>query len=179
MAGFAELFQEAGREVLSVQFLVEFFQGCLLIAAIAFFVPRLLGPGIAARAQRVKTELDAAETADAERAKAGREAKRIVSAARRESKSALTQACGEVEAERSGALSAADQEAAEIVAVARRTIEAEKAAVVAQVCDETVVLVTVVARRYLREVLSDAERRDLTEKVVLSSLERMDTLQVE
>jgi F-type H+-transporting ATPase subunit b len=179
MGALAELFQEVVREVTRTEFLVEFVQGCLLVAILVFVVPRLLRPRIAARAERVKAELESAETAEDERAKSQREARRIVSIARRESRAAAEQACAEAEAKRAEALAAAEQEAADIVATARRTVEAEKAAVVSQACDETVALVTVIARRYLEEALSEGERRKLTEKLVLSSLESMDKLEVE
>jgi len=174
-----ELFREVGHEVMSLAFLVEFFQGCLLIAVLVIAVPRVLKPGISARVERVKAELESAEGAEEELAKAQREARRLVSLARRESRADVEHACAEAQGQRAEALAAAEQEAADIVTTAQRTVEAEKAAVVSQACDETVELVTVIARRYLKEALTEAERRDLTGKVVLSSLENIDKLEIE
>ena len=174
-----ELVQEVYSEITTRQFLIEFVQGCLLIAVLVFAVPRLLKPRLAARRDRVAGELQAAETAEDELARSKREAKRLVATARKESRVAVDQACAEVEAERSQVVASTEEEADGMIAAARQTVEDEKAAVVSQACDRTVALVTVLARRYLDEALSESERRALTEKVVLSSLEGMDSLKVE
>lgn len=174
-----EFLHEVASEFTSTDFIVEFVQGLVLIAILVFALPRLVRPRLAARRARIVSDLGAARTAGAERTRCQREAKLIVSRAHKDAKASMKGVRAEAEAERADAMTAADEEAAEIVARARDSLEAEKHTVVAQSCDEMVGLVTIVARRYIDETLSESERGALTEKLVLTSLESIDRLAVE
>ncbi len=79
-----------------------------------------------------------------------------------------------VRAEREAAGAAADAEAERVLAQARQTVEAERGRMLREAAERLVRLTSEVARRYLAEMLTEAERRAATEKAILDGLRRME-----
>ncbi|MDH4138950.1 MAG: ATP synthase F0 subunit B [Coriobacteriia bacterium] len=175
----SELVSEFLHELTTTEYLIELVQGSLLILILVLALPRLLKPRLAARRQGIIDDLEAAVAAPEEVERAEKEAKAVVARVRREAHRTKLAAKADAIAERDEAISDAEREAAEIVEHAHQTVEAEKASVSTETCEEMVGLVTVIARRFLDESLSEKERRALTERVVMSSLENIDSLHVE
>jgi F0F1-type ATP synthase membrane subunit b/b' len=75
--------------------------------------------------------------------------------------------------ERAAAGAQIEGEAREIITKARETVEAEKSRVVRETANRLIQLTTETTRRYLDEMLSESERRDLMQRAILAGVDEL------
>lgn len=172
----AELFKEVLHEITSkpVIFIAEIIQFAILIGIFIFAVPRIVGKMLKERRERIIAELQEATKAKKEYTEVKKEANAIVAKAKEEARQIVREAQENAKREREAAVVQAEQEAKDIILQAEQTIETEKNKVISEACEQLVSLVTVTSRRFLDEALTESERRALTQKIVLSSLEEIE-----
>lgn len=172
----AELFKEVLHEITSkpVIFIAEIIQFAILIGIFIFAVPRIVGKMLKERRERIIAQLQEAAKAKKEYTEVKKEANAIVARAKEEARQLVREAQENAKREREAAASQAEQEAKDIILQAEQTIETEKDKIISEASEQLVSLVTVTARRFLDEALTESERRALTQKIVLSSLEEIE-----
>lgn len=172
----AELFKEILHEITSkpVIFIVEIIQFAILIGIFVFIAPRIVGKRLKERRERIIAELQEATKAKKEYAEATKEADAIVARAKEEARQIVRAAQESAKSESEATVVQAEQEAKDIILQAEQTIETEKNKVISEACEQLVSLVTVTTRRFLDEALTESERRALTQKIILSSLEEIE-----
>jgi ATP synthase F0 subunit b len=171
-----ELIQEGLRQITGepLIFTVEFVQFLLLILIIRFLLPRIVGTALKERRKRIAAEVEKADQADAAYANAQQEAAALVAEARAEARKIIEAARIAAQEERRAGLDRAVQEANAILLQAGQTIETEKERVVSEASEQLVTLITLVSRRFIEESLTESERRAVTQKLILASLDDME-----
>jgi F0F1-type ATP synthase membrane subunit b/b' len=155
-------------------FLAEVVQFLVLAGVIGWTARRVVGKRLAARRERIASELAEAELAERECVAMGDEARAAISRAEEEAPGIVAAAREQAERERAAGIAQAEAEAEQAIRLARETVEREKAKVAADAAERLVKLTAETARRYLDEFLSEGERRSMTEKAILDSLEEME-----
>ena len=173
-----ELFKEVLHEITSkpVIFVVEIVQFAALAGILAFAIQRIVGKMLRERRERIVTELRKASQVRKEYTATKKEADAVLARAKKEAREILKEAKENLTQERENAAVQAEQEAKEIVLQAERTIEAEKNQVLNETSEQLVSLVTVTTRRFIDEALTESERRALTQKIILTSLEEIESI---
>jgi F-type H+-transporting ATPase subunit b len=171
-----ELIQEVLRQVTGepLIFMVELVQFILLVLIIRFLLPRIVGTALKERRKRIVAEVEKADQADAAYAKALQQAAALVAAARAEALRTIEAARTSAQEERLAGLDRVEQEANAILLQAGQTIEIEKKRVVGEASEQLVTLITLVTRRFIEESLTESERRTVTQKLILASLDEME-----
>lgn len=171
-----ELFQEALREIAArpAGFGAEVVHFLLLAGAVAWLARRVLGKRLSGRKARIAAELAEAERAEREAATLRGEAEAVMVRAEKEAHGLVESARAQAEKERGAAVGEARADAERTVQQARESVEREKAKVVQETSGRLVRLTTETARRYLDEMLTESERRAITEKAILESLAEME-----
>jgi ATP synthase F0 subunit b len=171
-----ELIQEGLRQITGepLIFTVELVQFLLLILIIRFLLPRIVGTALKERRKRIAAEVEKADQADAAYANAQQEAAALVAEARAEARKIIEAARIAAQEERRAGLDRAVQEANAILLQAGQTIETEKERVVSEASEQLVTLITLVSRRFIEESLTESERRAVTQKLILASLDDME-----
>ncbi|MFZ3063236.1 MAG: ATP synthase F0 subunit B [Actinomycetota bacterium] len=174
----AELFKEVLHEITGkpLIFIVEIIQFAVLIGIFILVVPRIVGKRLKERRERIIAELQEATKAKKEYIEATKEADTIVARAKEEARQIVKAAKENARREREAAVGQAEQEAKDIILQAEQTIETEKNKVINEACEQLVSLVTATTRRFLDEALTESERRALTQKIILSSLEEIESV---
>jgi F0F1-type ATP synthase membrane subunit b/b' len=155
------------------RFLVEFAQSLLLIGIIAWLGRRWVRKRLVARRERIVAELADAEAAERRWASAGADVDAVIARAQQQTPEILKAARERAESERVAATARIESEAEQVIAQARQTVESEKRRAVRESADRLTQLATATARRYLDEMLTESERRALTQKAILASLEEL------
>jgi len=62
-----------------------------------------------------------------------------------------------------------------ILLQARQAVETEQGRVAGDLSEQLVTLITLVTRRYIEESLTESERRAVTQKLILASLNEMES----
>lgn len=170
-----ELLQEVLHEITNKPevFIAEIIQFALLLGIILWLLPRVLGKKLAERQQKVVSEIREAEQIEQEYLQRKREAEEILANAEKEARQILLDAERNAEKERKIALSQIEKEVEEILSRAQQLVEAEEMKVMEETSEQLAGLVAEAIRRYVDEILSETERRSLTERIILSSLEEM------
>ena len=166
----ATLHEIAARPMAYVAELLHF---VVLVGAIGLVARRPLTKRLTARRERIIAELTEAERNEHESVAFSDEARAVVTRAEAEARRIVEAAHAEAEREREAGTARAQPEAEHALQVAREAVEREKARVAAETSGRLVTLTTEITRRYLDEFLTEDERRAMTEKVVLESLEEM------
>lgn len=171
-----ELIQEVLHEIAGepLRFTVEFLQFLLLVLIIRFLLPRIVGTALKDRRKRIAAEVEKADQADAAYAKAQQQAAALVAAARAEARRTIEAAKTAAQDERRAGLDQVEQEANAILLQARQAIETEKGRVASEASEQLVTLITLVTRRFIEESLTESERRAVTQKLILASLNEME-----
>jgi F-type H+-transporting ATPase subunit b len=171
-----ELIQEVLRQVTGepLIFMVELVQFILLVLIIRFLLPRIVGTALKERRKRIAAEVEKADQADAAYAKALQQAAALVAAARAEALRTIEAARTAAQEERLAGLDRVEQEANAILLQAGQTIEIEKKRVAGEASEQLVTLITLVTRRFIEESLTESERRTVTQKLILASLDEME-----
>jgi F-type H+-transporting ATPase subunit b len=171
-----ELIQEVLRQVTGepLIFMVELVQFILLVLIIRFLLPRIVGTALKERRKHIAAEVEKADQADAAYAKALQQAAALVAAARAEALRTIEAARTAAQEERLAGLDRVEQEANAILLQAGQTIEIEKKRVAGEASEQLVTLITLVTRRFIEESLTESERRTVTQKLILASLDEME-----
>jgi F0F1-type ATP synthase membrane subunit b/b' len=157
-----------------VRFTVEVAQSLLLLALLGWFGRRFAGRRLAERRAAVARAVAEADAAVVESAGLREEAVAVVERARKESIAIVQKASEQAKQERATTLHALDDDAASLVEQAHTTVAREQTSIAQETSDRLLQLTTDTARRYLTEILSETERRTLTQKAILETLERME-----
>jgi F-type H+-transporting ATPase subunit b len=171
-----ELIQEVLRHITEEpwMFMVEIVQFLLLVLIIRFFLPRIVGTTLKERRTHIAAEVEKADQADAAYAKAQQQAAALVTEAHAEAQRTIESAMTAAQDERRAGLEQVEQEASAILLQARQAIETEKGRVASEASEQLVTLITLVTRRFIEESLTESERRAVTQKLILASLNEME-----
>ena len=171
-----ELIQEVFRQITGepLIFTVELVQFILLVLIIRFLLPRIVGTALKERRKRIAADVEKADQADAAYAKAQEQAAALVDAARVEAQKTIEAARTAAQEERRAGLDRVEQEANAILLQAGQAIETEKERVASEASEQLVTLITLVTRRFIEESLTESERRAMTQKLILASLNEME-----
>ncbi len=167
---------EALREIAArpASYAAEVIQFVLLVAVVAWAARRPLAARLARRRERIAAELAGAAESEREAEAMRAEAEGVVPRAEAEARTLVETARAGAEREREAADAEARAEAERVLAHARQSVDAEHQRLLRETSDRLVRLTSEVARRYLEELLTDVERRAVTEKAILDSLRRME-----
>jgi F0F1-type ATP synthase membrane subunit b/b' len=167
-----ELLREFLHEITGdpTRYLAELVQSLLLLGILGWAGRRSLRQRLDARRTRIVAELTEAEQAERDGSRLEEEARSRAARGREEAPALLHQAEADAEKERKAALDRIEAEAMELVAQARQAVEGDKVRVAREAAGRLVELTAEAARRYLDEMLTEAERRALTQKAILASL---------
>jgi F0F1-type ATP synthase membrane subunit b/b' len=168
----SELLQEALREIgaAPLQFAAEAAQSLFVIGLLWWFGRRWLIRRLAERREGIVQALAGADEAERESVRMSEESLTVVAQAQEAASAMLQGAREEAGREREVALAAMETGAGQAVEQARASVELEKASIRRETSERLVRLTTEAARRYLDEMLTEAERRTLTQKAILSVL---------
>ncbi len=155
-------------------FTVEVVQFLLLVLIIRFLLFRIVGTALRERRQRIAADIEKADQADATYAKAQQQAAALVTAAREAAQRTIEAARTAAQDEHRIGLDKVEQDANTILLQARQAIEIEKKRVDAEASEQLVALVTLVTRRFIEESLTENERRAVTQKLILASLNEIE-----
>jgi F0F1-type ATP synthase membrane subunit b/b' len=172
----ADLFREILQQITAdpVRFSAEVVQSLMLLGILGWAGGRFARTRLSARRSRVAAELAGAEEAERESSRIQAEARALAADAERQSPELVRAAEVAAGTEREKAIAAIAAEAEELIAQARQTVERERSRVVREASGRLVRLTAEAARRYLDEMLTESERRALTQKAILASLEQLE-----
>lgn len=162
------LLRETIREIAAdpARYVVEFAQTLLVVVGCWWFGRRWFAKRLAERGARVNASLDAAESDVSEAARLRAEAPQVVEQAKRDAAALLRATTDQSAAERVAAESAIAGEARAVVEQAQATIDQEKARVRRESAERLVRLTTEAARDYLDAMVTESERRVITERAI-------------
>jgi F0F1-type ATP synthase membrane subunit b/b' len=171
-----ELIQEALHQITGEPwiFTIEIVQFIMLVLIIRFLLPRIVGTTLKERRNRIAADVEKADQVDAAYAKAQQQTAALVAAARADALRTIEIAKTTAQEERRAGLDRAEQEANAIILQARQAVETEKERVVREASEQLVSLITLVIRRFIEESLTESERRAVTQKLILASLNEME-----
>ncbi len=171
-----ELIQEVLHQITGepLIFTVEIVQFLLLVLIIRFLLPRIVGRGLKERRKRIAADVEKADQADAAYAKAQQQSAALAAAARAEAQRTIEAARAAAQEERRAGLDQVEQEANAILHQARQAIKTEKERVASEASEQLVTLITLVTRRFIEESLTESERRAVTQKLILASMDDME-----
>jgi F0F1-type ATP synthase membrane subunit b/b' len=155
-------------------FIAEAVQSVVLIGILVLFGRRYAAVRLEARRSSIADRVAGAGAALENSVKLREESVTVVARANEESPELIRQAREQADREHEAGVAAIETEADEIVLNARQTVEREKNRIRRGLSDRLVGLTTEVARRYLDEVLTESQRRELTQKAILEVLDRME-----
>jgi F0F1-type ATP synthase membrane subunit b/b' len=156
-----------------VNTLVEVLQSVLFLSLVAWAGARFLRKRLSDRQARVARELAEAAAAEGDRARLLEEARATGARVAGEIAELVRTINQQAEQELQAAQAQVETEAQEVVAQARQSVDREKEHVRRDASARLLALTTEAARRYLDEMLSESERRAVTQKAILASLEQI------
>jgi F0F1-type ATP synthase membrane subunit b/b' len=167
-----ELLREFLHEITAepARFLAEFVQSLILLAILVRVGRKAARKRLDARRTRIVAELAEAEHAEGDVARLYEEARARVARAREEAPALLRQAEAKAQQEREAAIGQIEAEANELIRQSQQAVERDKARVARDSAGRLIELTTEVTRRYLDEMLTESDRRALTQKAILASL---------
>lgn len=170
-----ELVREVLQEIAAapVRFVVAVAQSALVVGVVVAAGRGMVGKRLTARRARIAAEMEEAEAAERRWAGIREETRGMITGAEAEAPAILRAARERAESERAASGSQIESEAREIIARARAAVEAEKSRVVRDAANRLVQLTTETTRRYLDEMLSETERRDLMQKTILAAVDEL------
>jgi len=170
-----ELLREVLHEITAepARFVAEVVQSAVLLAVLAWAGRKALRRRLAARRERIAADLASADAAEQESVRLREEGQAVAARAAQEPGAILQAAQERAAQERAAATNRIEAETREIVAGARQRVEEDKQRIRREASARLIRLTTETARRYLEEMLSEAERRALTQKAILETLEEI------
>lgn len=167
-----ELLREFLRQITAepLRFLAELVQGLLLLALIWWAARKQVRQRLEVRRARIMAELAAAEQADRDTVRLQEDANALSARTSEEGPALLRQAKARTSQEREAAIERIEAEAKELAEQAVQQVERDKARLTRESGRRLVQLTAAATRRYLDEILSESDRRGLTQKAILTSL---------
>jgi F-type H+-transporting ATPase subunit b len=156
------------------RFIAEVVQSVLLLAVVGWAGGKFVRGRLIARREKIATDLSEAEAAEQEAIRLQEEAAAIAARVDQEAPEISRTAIAEAGRERQASMASGETEAQQMVVQSRETAEREKNRVLREASDRLIRLTAETARRYLDEMLSESERRELTQKAILESLAEME-----
>jgi len=171
-----ELMREAFREIAAspMRYVAELIQFAVLIGLIVWFGRGKVRKRLADRQGRIAAELAEAENAVHESARIRDEARALAERPPEEGPALLRRAAQEAVSQRDAEVARLEADAAEILAQAQRTVEREKERISRESASRLVQLTTETVRRYIDEMLTESERRTVTQQAILASLDELE-----
>ena len=155
-------------------YLAEVVHFLVLVGVIGLVAHRPLAKRLAKRRERIAAELAEAERNERECVALGDEARGAEPRAKEDARGIVAAARTQADEERAAGTTRAQAEAEQAIRLAHEAVEREKTKVSAEASERLVALTAEIARRYLDEFLSEDERRAMTERAILESLEEME-----
>jgi F0F1-type ATP synthase membrane subunit b/b' len=170
-----ELFSDVLRGITAepVRFIAEVVQSALVLVVLGWAGRRFARRRLAARRETIAAHLAEADAAERESVQLREEAGAAAARAQQEAPAMLRSATEQANRERQASVARIESEALEVVAQARRSVESDKERVRREASARLISLTTEAARRYLDEMLTEADRRALTRKAILAALEEI------
>ena len=167
-----ELLREFLQEITAdpTRFLAEFVQSLLLLAILWWVGSKQVRKRLVTRRARILAELAEAEQAGHDVARLREEAQARAARTREEGPAVLRQAEAKARQERQVAIERIEAEAKELIGQAAQAVERDKTRVARESALRLVQLTAAATRRYLDEMLTESDRRALTQKAILASL---------
>jgi F-type H+-transporting ATPase subunit b len=171
-----ELIQEMLREITGQPFIftVEVVQFLALVVVLRALLLRLVRRDLEERRERIAAKLEKADRADAAYTEAQQQAAVLLADARAEARRIIEAAGTAAREERGAGRKQVEEEADEILFQARQAVEKEKDKVAGEASEHLVTLITEVTRSFINESLTESERRAVTEKLILASLQEIE-----
>ncbi len=157
----------------TARFIAELLQSLALLLVLGWGARRFARPRLVTRRETIAAALTDADAAERESVRLREEAEAVAQRAARDAPALLRTAEERARQERQDSISRIEGEALEIVAQARRSVAGDKERVRREASVRLVRLTTEAARRYLDEMLTEADRRTLTRKAILETLEEI------
>jgi F0F1-type ATP synthase membrane subunit b/b' len=151
-------------------FVAEVAHFLLLAALVAWAARRPIARRLAARRDAIAASLSAADEAEREAAAMRAQAAAVPRDAEAEVPLILAAARAEAERQRQATIAEGESEAERLLREASQAVDADRTRAVQEASERLIRLTTETARRYLDEMLTEGERRALTEKAILESL---------
>ena len=155
------------------RFVAEVVQSTLVLVVLGWAGRRFVRRRLAARRETIAAQLADADAAERESVRLREEAVAAAARAQEDSPGIVRAAKEQADQERQASIARIESEALEVVAQARRSVESDKERVRREVSARLISLTTEAARRYLDEMLTEADRRALTRKAILEALEEI------
>jgi F0F1-type ATP synthase membrane subunit b/b' len=152
------------------RFLAEFVQSLILLAILGWAGRKAARKRLDARRARIVAELAEAEQAERDVGRLYEEVRSRGARAREEAPALLREAEAKAQQEREAAIGRIEAEAKELIGQAHQAVERDKTRVTRESAGRLVELTAEATRRYLDEMLTESERRALTQKAILASL---------
>jgi len=167
-----ELLHEFLHEITAnpIRFLAEFVQSLILLAILGWMGQKAARKRLDARRTRIVAELAEAEQAEHDVTRLQEETRARAARASEEGSALLRQAEVKAQQERVAAIEHAEAEAKELIGQAEQAVVRDKARVTRESARRLVELTAEATRRYLDEMLTESDRRALTQKAILASL---------
>lgn len=170
-----DLLREVLHEITAapVRFAAEVAQSMLVVVVAVLAGRGIVAKRLTARRARIAAELEEAEAAERRWAGIREEARAVVAEAEQEAPAILRAARERAESERAASGAQIEGEAREIITRARDAVEAEKSRVVRETANRLIQLTADTTRRYLDEMLSESERRELMQRAILAGVDEL------
>lgn len=167
-----ELFREFLHEITAEpsRFLAELVQSLMLLAMLWWAGKKAVRKRLEARRARIIAEITEAEQAERDVARLHEEARSRATYAAEEAPARLRQAEAKGQQEREVAIRRIEAEGKELIGQAQQTVERDKIRVAREATRRLIELTAEATRRYLDEMLTESDRRTLTQKAILASL---------
>lgn len=170
-----DLLREALHEITAdpARFLAEAGQSLVLIAILWWMGGRWLRPRLEARRARIIADLADADAASLDAARLRQEAGARMAGMADAAAMLVRQANAEAVHEKEAELARVEAEAEAIIAQATKSVERERARLAEDAARRLVALTAEATRRYLDEMLSDSDRRGITQLAIRASLAQL------
>lgn len=167
-----ELLHEFLQEITAdpARFLAEFVQSLLLLAMIWWMGNKPVRKRLDARRARIVAELAEAEQVERDVARLQEEARARAARASEAVPALLRQAETKAQQDRQDAIQRIEAEAGELIGQANQAVQRDKTRVSRESAGRLIQLTAEATRRYLDEMLTESDRRALTQKAILASL---------
>ena len=156
------------------RFVAEVVQSTLVLVVLGWAGRRFVRRRLAARRETIAAQLADADAAERESVQLREEAAAAAARATQDSPAIVRTAKEQTDQERQASITRIESEALEVVAQARRSVESDKERVRREAAARLISLTTEAARRYLDEMLTEADRRALTRRAILEALEEIE-----
>jgi F0F1-type ATP synthase membrane subunit b/b' len=157
------------------RFLAEFVQSLLLLAILWRVGRKQIRKRLDTRRARIVAELAEAEQAERDVTRLEEETRARSARTRDEGPALLRQAEAAARQEREAAVARIEAEAKELIGQAAQAVERDKTRLASESARRLIQLTATATRRYLDEILTESDRRALTQKAILASLAELTT----